>query len=206
MENKSRGRPRSYDPEQVLERALHAFWRGGFSGTSLDTLALTTGLNRPSLYAGLGDKRTIYIKAMHYFQKYAKSEFSKALERKTTDRSFADVIVRYLQTAIAVDGYHEDTNLSGCAVISTTMADALADNQIQTVLKEVLTEMDEQLYQRLELAQQNLELSHDTDIDILAFLMTSVVHSIGIRARAGLPLHEIEDIFKSMATMLCPSP
>lgn len=206
MNNKSRGRPRSYDPEQVLERALHAFWKGGFSGTSLDTLAVATGLNRPSLYAGLGDKRTIYIKAMHYFQEYAKAEFSKALEHRTTDKSFADVIVRYLQTAVAVDGYHEDTNLSGCAVISTTMADALADNQIQTVLKEVLTEMDEQLYQRLELAQQNLELSDNTDIDTLAFLMTSAVHSIGIRARAGLPLQEIETIFRSMAIMLCPHP
>ena len=96
--------------------------------------------------------------------------------------------------------------LNSLEIISTTMADALADNQIQTVLKEVLTEMDEQLYQRLELAQQNLELSDNTDIDTLAFLMTSAVHSIGIRARAGLPLQEIEDIFRSMAIMLCPYP
>ncbi|MFH4171005.1 TetR/AcrR family transcriptional regulator, partial [Acinetobacter baumannii] len=87
-------------------------------------LALVTGLNRPSLYAGLGDKRTIYIKAMRYFQKYAKTEVGKALEHKVTDRSFADVILRYLQTALKVDGYHEDIGLSGCAVISTAMADA----------------------------------------------------------------------------------
>ncbi|SSI83706.1 transcriptional regulator, TetR family [Acinetobacter baumannii] len=205
METKSRGRPRSYDPERVLERALHAFWKGGFSGTSLDTLALVTGLNRPSLYAGLGDKRTIYIKAMRYFQKYAKTEFGKALEHKVTDRSFADVILRYLQTALKVDGYHEDIGLSGCAVISTAMADALADNEIQAVLKEVLTEMDEQLYQRLKLAQQNLELPHSTDIDALAFLMTSAVHSIGIRARAGLNLQQIEGLLLSVSKMLCPA-
>ena len=77
MESKSRGRPRSYDPEQVLERALHAFWKSGFSGTSLDTLALATGLNRPSLYAGLGDKRTIYIKAMRYSRNMPKQNLVK---------------------------------------------------------------------------------------------------------------------------------
>ena len=205
MEIKSRGRPRSYDPEQVLERALHAFWKGGFSGTSLDTLALATGLNRPSLYAGLGDKRTIYIKAMHYFQKYAQTEFGKALEHKDTDRSFADVILRYLRTALEVDGYHEDIDLSGCAVISTAMADALADNEIQAVLKEVLMEMDEQLYRCLEVARQNHELPHDIDIDALAFLMTSAVHSIGIRARAGLNLQQIEASLLSISKMLCPT-
>ncbi|MCU7697890.1 TetR/AcrR family transcriptional regulator [Acinetobacter sp. AYS6] len=205
MESKSRGRPRSYDPEQVLERALHAFWKSGFSGTSLDTLALATGLNRPSLYAGLGDKRTIYIKAMRYFQKYAQTEFGKALEHKDTDRSFADVILRYLKTAIEVDGYHEDINLSGCAVISTAMADALADNEIQAVLKEVLMEMDEQLYRCLEVARQNHELPRDIDIDALAFLMTSAVHSIGIRARAGLNLQQIEASLLSISKMLCPA-
>ncbi|WP_409410121.1 TetR family transcriptional regulator C-terminal domain-containing protein [Acinetobacter baumannii] len=95
--------------------------------------------------------------------------------------------------------------LSGCAVISTAMADALADNEIQAVLKEVLTEMDEQLYQRLRLAQQNLELPHSTDIDALAFLMTSAVHSIGIRARAGLNLQQIEGLLLSASEMLCPA-
>ena len=205
MESKSRGRPRSYDPEQVLERALHAFWKSGFSGTSLDTLALATGLNRPSLYAGLGDKRTIYIKAMRYFQKYAQTEFGKALEHKDTDRSFADVILRYLKTAIEVDGYHEDINLSGCAVISTAMAEALADNEIQAVLKEVLMEMDEQLYRCLEVARQNQELPRDIDIDALAFLMTSAVQSIGIRARAGLNLQQIEASLLSISKMLCPA-
>lgn len=54
----------------MLERVLQVFWKGGCPGTSLDTLAAATGLNRPSLYAGLGDKRTIYIKAMRRVQVY----------------------------------------------------------------------------------------------------------------------------------------
>ena len=50
-----RGRPRSYDPEQALAQATAAFWQAGYSATSLDTLALATGMNRPSLYVAVGD-------------------------------------------------------------------------------------------------------------------------------------------------------
>lgn len=65
--------------------------------------------------------------------------------------------------------------------------------------------MNEQLYQRLSLAKQNLELPHDTDIDALAFLMTSAAHSIGIRARAGLDLQQIEILLLSVSKILCPT-
>ena len=57
MRPRPRGRPRSYDPEVALKRATEAFWKSGYSGTSLDDLAAATGMNRPSLYAGFGDKR-----------------------------------------------------------------------------------------------------------------------------------------------------
>ncbi|MDF3346632.1 TetR/AcrR family transcriptional regulator, partial [Acinetobacter pittii] len=75
----------------------------------------------------------------------------------------------------------------------------------QAVLKEVLTEMDEQLYQRLDMARLNLELPRDTDIRALAFLMTSAAHSIGIRARAGLNLQQIEELLLSVSKILCPA-
>ena len=97
MAIRPRGRPRAYDPEQALECALHAFWKGGYSGTSLDTLAAETGLNRPSLYAGLGNKHTIYIKAMRRFQRRARERFGAALASQPDDRSFVDVIARYLK-------------------------------------------------------------------------------------------------------------
>src|SRR3569623_3585959 len=64
---KSRGRPKNYDPEVALDRALEAFWEGGFAATSLDALASATGMNRPSLYAAFGDKQSLYLKAMDRF-------------------------------------------------------------------------------------------------------------------------------------------
>jgi len=189
----------------VLERALQAFWKGGYSGTSLDALAEATGLNRPSLYAGLGDKRTIYIKAMRRFQVYACQHFGDALQARQTDRSFADVVARYLRAAIEVDGKHPERGVSGCAVISTATAEALTDPEIRQVLDDVLNEMDAQLHARLVAAVADGELPEHTDVSALCFLLTSSAHSIGIRARAGHALEQMEGQLDAIAQILVPS-
>ena len=51
-----RGRPRAYQPEVALARALDVFWKDGFAATSLDDLRAATGMNRP-IYGAFGDKR-----------------------------------------------------------------------------------------------------------------------------------------------------
>lgn len=202
MTVRPRGRPRAYDPEQALERALHAFWKGGYAGTSLDALAAATGLNRPSLYAGLGDKRTIYLKAMQRFQDRAQQRFGTALAPRADDQSFADVIARYLRAAIEVDGPQESLGVSGCAVISTASAEALTDPDIRQVLDEMLNEMDSQLHERLQEAVAGGQLPPDTDIEALGFLLTSTAHSIGIRARAGKATEELEKQVSALAPFI----
>ena len=202
MAIRPRGRPRAYDPEQALECALHAFWKGGYSGTSLDTLAAETGLNRPSLYAGLGNKHTIYIKAMRRFQRRARERFGAALASQPDDRSFVDVIARYLHAVIEVDGPHESIGVSGCAVISTATAEALTDPEIRQVLDEVLEEMDSQLQHCLQTAVANGMLAPKTDVETLAFLLASTAHSIGIRARAGKTKQDIEKHVDALARVI----
>src|SRR6201986_4626146 len=64
---KRRGRPRAYEPEVALGKALDLFRKDGFAATSLDELAAVTGMNRPSLYGAFGDKRELYIKS---YQRY----------------------------------------------------------------------------------------------------------------------------------------
>src|SRR5579885_2347645 len=60
---KRRGRPRAYEPDVALGKALDLFRKDGFAATSLDDLSEATGMNRPSLYAAFGDKRELYIKS-----------------------------------------------------------------------------------------------------------------------------------------------
>ena len=57
-------RPREFDEEQVLRRALEVFHAKGFDGTTLDELEQATGLGRGSLHGAFGDKRALFLKAL----------------------------------------------------------------------------------------------------------------------------------------------
>ncbi len=50
--------------EDALDRAVIAFWAKGFSGTTLDDLTESMGINRPSLYASFGSKHDLYIESI----------------------------------------------------------------------------------------------------------------------------------------------
>src|ERR1700744_597743 len=73
-EPKRRGRPRAYQPEIALGKALELFRKGGFAAPSLDDLSAATGMNRPSLYGAFGDKRELYIKSYARYRADARAK------------------------------------------------------------------------------------------------------------------------------------
>src|SRR5215212_3734823 len=69
---KRRGRPRAYEPDMALGKALDLFRKDGFAATSLDDLSAATGMNRPSLYGAFGDKRELYKKSYESYRNRAR--------------------------------------------------------------------------------------------------------------------------------------
>src|SRR5512141_666494 len=61
------GRPRQFDPDQVLGQAMQLFWSKGYEATSLDDLLAETGLARQSLYNGFGDKHALFLAALRRY-------------------------------------------------------------------------------------------------------------------------------------------
>lgn len=62
-------RSRSYNEDEVLTGAMHAFRRSGYSGVSIPGLEAATGLSAGSIYNSFGDKRGIFLAAFEHYLK-----------------------------------------------------------------------------------------------------------------------------------------
>src|SRR5437588_3573741 len=77
------GRPRTFDAEKALDRALKVFWRKGYEGTSLPDLTKAMGINRPSLYAAFGNKESLFRKALDRYAEGPAAYMREALNKPT---------------------------------------------------------------------------------------------------------------------------
>src|SRR6202043_2147801 len=110
-----RGRPRAYDADTALARAVDAFWDAGFAATSLDDLSQATGMNRPSLYAAFGDKRELYIKSYARYRTDARAAMIEIFRGEVPIRERLERIY-----AAALDIYVADVSEpQGCFTVMT---------------------------------------------------------------------------------------
>lgn len=80
--DRPRGRPRTFDPDRVLDAAMLLFWSRGYEGTSVNDLTAATGLNKPSLYAAFGDKESLYAKVLERYASLVEVSQRDVLEKE----------------------------------------------------------------------------------------------------------------------------
>ena len=135
---KRRGRPRAYEPDVALGKALDLFRRDGFAATSLDDLSAATGMNRPSLYGAFGDKRELYIKS---YQRYRDDARAAMADIFRADAPLRERLARIYR--IALDIYLSgESGPRGCFTVMTAASEAVSDPDIRTMVLEGLTELD----------------------------------------------------------------
>ena len=189
---KRRGRPRAYQPEVALGKALDLFRKDGFAATSLDDLSAATGMNRPSLYGAFGDKRDLYIKSYQRYRADARAAMIEIFRdqlpiRKRLERIFAVALDIYLSG---------EAGPRGCFTVMTAASEAVSDPDIRAMVLEGFSELDKAFAACFRLARENGELPLASDPQVLAQLASATIHTIAIRARARTPRKELEAIVK----------
>jgi AcrR family transcriptional regulator len=189
---KRRGRPRAYQPDVALGKALDLFRKEGFAATSLDDLSAATGMNRPSLYGAFGDKRELYIKSYRRYREDARAAMGKIFRDELPIRRRLERIY-----AVALDNYLSgDSGPRGCFTVMTAASEAVNDPDIRTMVLEGFAELDKAFAACFGMAREKGELPESVDPAVLAQLASATIHTIAIRARAQTPRKELEAIVK----------
>ena len=195
---KRRGRPRAYQPDVALGKALDLFRKDGFAATSLDDLSAATGMNRPSLYGAFGDKRALYIKSYQRYRADARAAMINIFRDEAPIRSRLARIY-----AVALDIYLSgEAGPRGCFTVMTAASEAVADPEIRAMVLEGFVELDKAFAACFRRAKEKGELPATADPAVLAQLASATIHTIAIRARARVPRKELEAIVNGAIDMM----
>lgn len=119
------GRPREFQPSEVAQSALQAFWAGGFHEVSVPDLEDATGVVRTSLYNTFGNKRGLFDAALEAYLGQLFADIDSMLTEATGG---LDDIHRFLDT---LEGWHL-SGIPGCFMINSMVEFADRDPQITT--------------------------------------------------------------------------
>src|SRR5260370_26100270 len=160
--SRHQGRPREFDPDEALERALELFWRQGYEGTSLSELTAAMGINRPSLYAAFGNKQSLFQKALDRYAEEHMAFIRTALEESTARRAIETLLRGYVASV---------TNPStppGCLTIQGGLASGPDAESIRAELTARRLAGEAALRARPERARKHRDLAADGNPAALA--------------------------------------
>lgn len=180
------GRPRTFDAEQALDRAVEVFWRQGYEGTSLTDLTTAMGVNRPSLYAVFGSKEDLFRKA---FARYAERDmaYARAALGKPTALEVAQALLRDNVAALTRPG-----RPAGCLSIQGGLSCGSANRAIAEFLAASRLAGEKALAGRFARAITDGDLPRDADPAALARYLMVVTEGQAVHAAAGTSRTQLE--------------
>jgi AcrR family transcriptional regulator len=182
------GRPREFDPDQALDRALRVFWRSGYEGASMADLTEAMGITKPSLYAAFGNKEELFRKALDRYVDGPGGYVQIALAKPT-----AREVVEHLLYC-AADAVTDPDNPPGCLAVQGALCCGEAAETIKQELMSRRANGEQELRQRFARAITEGDLPQGSDAADLARYISAIVQGMAVQAAGGVSREQLRKI------------
>src|SRR2546430_12252319 len=176
-ETAARGRPRAFDPDAALDRAMHVFWAKGYEGASLSNLTRAMRINRPSLYAAFGNKQQLFGKVLDRYMDGPVAYFGKALAAPKARDAVKEI---FFGTARMADDPRIPT---GCLMVQGALA--CGDTSVRKEVAERRAAAEVALRRRLQRAKREGDLPKNGDPTELARYVMTVLQGMAGHGAGG---------------------
>ena len=174
-----RGRPRAFDPDVALERAMHVFWAKGYEGAALSDLTRAMRINRPSLYAAFGNKEELFRKVLDRYVDGPLAYFGKALAAPKA----RDVVEQIFFGAAKMAD--DPRTPAGCLMVQGALACGNAAGSVRQEAAARRLASEDALRRRLQRAKREGDLPQGADPAALAGYVIMIMQVMAVHGADG---------------------
>ena len=190
-----RGRPRTFDIDAALDKAVEVFWKYGFQDASMQELTQAMGLSKPSLYAAYGDKEALYLKALQRYAIALVVRHGGALDDEPDGRRAISGFLKSMASMFA-----DPALPGGCFVVngSADCGGLSMPPAVETALRGAMQGSEVLLLERLERARRDGQLAAHAKPAELASLFMSIIAGMGVMAKSGADVNKLNTVIDSV--------
>lgn len=195
---KMRGRPRIFDMNEALDKALEIFWKRGYEGASIAELTETLGITKPSLYTAFGNKEELFKKAL---SRYAAGPvaFVSNIVNEPTARKVAESFL-FQSAEFLTDASHPQ----GCMIVQGALSSGESTDIVKNILIKYRDSYENLLTVRFEKAKVDGDLSSEDNPKVLAKYLATLHQGMSVQATSGATKKELLNVAK-LAMKVWPS-
>jgi TetR/AcrR family transcriptional repressor of nem operon len=181
-------RPKEFDQEKALRKAIRLFSKQGFAATSTDALMRVMGVGRQSMYDTFGDKRALFLKALEMYVRERVHSIRMELEKPGSALSA-------VQNALVTFAERKDlSSAEGCMGLNAISEFGQRDGDVTSITRQAARLQRQTLMHVLTRAKKHKELSSDADLEGMADFFESTLAGIRMAAKAGKSRQALRNI------------
>ena len=184
------GRPRSFDHDEVVDRAKDVFWARGYGATSMRDLKDELGVLPGSLYGAYGDKHALFLRALEHYADDTR-EAAAALT------AGGPVLPRLRELLTAVLSAAAEAPGRGCMLGNTATEALPGDEAAGDVVAGALDVLEAAIERALEAGRQSGEIRDDVDSGAQARLLVALLQGLHVVARAEPDPRRLDDVVEA---------
>ncbi len=193
-----RGRPRSFDEREALEKATHVFRSKGYDGVTIDDLVAGMGVGRPSLYSVFGDKRTLFLRVL---REYAETKGALAAKALLAPQAVRESLASFMR--FAVESATEEGCAPGCLIVC--VAPLVNDAEVRQFLQDAAAGAVALVERRFRDGISAGEIPSDFPVAVRASQVIDLSRGLTIRAQLGTPRETLlRDVEEAADLVLLP--
>ncbi|MFE9812022.1 TetR/AcrR family transcriptional regulator [Streptomyces sp. NPDC005227] len=182
------GRPRGFDTDEALERAMLVFWKHGYEGASTATLTSAMGISTTSMYAAFGNKEKLFRKALERYTEGPSAYLARALEEPTALGVAAAILAGTIRTTT------RPANPNGCLGVQSALTTSDAGQEVRDLLIAWRNDGYSRIRERFQRAVDDGDLPEQIDPGLLARYLTTFGYGIAVQAASGVGRDELQEM------------